>query len=145
MFCGTHEHVLDEKGRTSLPKDFRDVLKELKGKPWITVGPQFLTIFPPREFEAFSSKLADASSTIDSISHLQRLILGNAARCAFDRQGRIFIPAPLRKWASLDREIVIIGVGRRIEVWDRVRHLMDLEQTKMNYPGYTEILKEFGL
>ncbi len=145
MFWGSHDHVLDEKGRTSLPKLYRDLLQGLKGDPWITALTQCLTIFPPAEFDALRQKLTDASSTIESIQHLQRLILGNAAPAAIDRQGRMLIPPRLRKWAGLDRDIVFTGVGRRIEVWDRARLEADLEQTRMNYPSYTDILKEFGL
>ena len=145
MFFGSHDHVLDEKGRTSLPKDYRDTLKGLKGDPWITAFTQCLTIFPPTEFDALRKKLTDASTTIESIQHLQRLILSNATPATIDRQGRILIPPRLRKWAGLDREIVFAGVGRRIEVWDRARLEADFEQTRMNYSEYTDILKDFGL
>ncbi len=145
MFWGSHDHVLDEKGRTSLPKSYRETLKSLKGEPWITALTQCLTLFPAAEFDALREKLTHASSTIESIQHLQRLMLGNASPAGIDRQGRILIPPRLRKWAGLDREIVFTGVGRRIEVWDRARLDADLEQTKMDYSSYTDILKEFGL
>jgi len=145
MFFGSHDHVLDEKGRTSLPKDYRDTLKGLKGAPWITAFSQCLTIFPPAEFEALRNKLTDASSTIESIQQLQRLILSNAAPATIDAQGRILIPPRLRRWAGLDREIVFAGVGQRIEIWDRARLEADFEQTRMNYSEYTNILKDFGL
>jgi MraZ protein len=145
MFSGSYDHVLDEKGRTSLPKDFREILKGLKGDPWITAFRQCLNIFPPDEFEAFSIQLSAASQTIEDIQRLQRLILGMAARIPVDGQGRILIPPKLRKWACLDREIVFTGVGRTIEVWDRCRHEADLEQTRELYPAFTDTLKGFGL
>jgi MraZ protein len=145
MFWGSHEHVLDEKGRTSLPKEFRELLRGLKGDPWLTARTQCLTIFPPGEFDAFRKRLTDASSAIESIQRLQRLILGMAAPAAVDKQGRILIPPKLRKWAGLDREIVFTGVGKSIEIWDRARHEADLEQTRVLYPEFTEILKDFGL
>ena len=72
MFWGSYEHVLDEKGRTSLPKEFRDALKGQKGDPWITAFPQCLTIFPAAEFNELRTRLAEASSTIESIQRLQR-------------------------------------------------------------------------
>ncbi len=145
MFWGSHEHVLDEKGRTSLPKEFRVALRSQKGDPWITAFPQCLTIYPPREFQELRSQLTQASSTIESIQRLQRLILGMAARVPFDRQGRILIPPKLRRWAGLERELVLTGVGKRIEVWDRARHEADLEQTRSLYPEFTDTLKGFGL
>lgn len=145
MFWGSYDHVLDEKGRTSLPKDFRTALAALKSQPWLTSLPQCLAILPAREFEALRKKLTEASSTIESIQRLQRLILGMAVRCSVDRQGRILIPPKLRKWANLDREIVFTGVGTRIEVWDRARHEAELEQTRQLYAEYTKDLKEYDL
>ena len=145
MFSGSFDHVLDEKGRTSLPKEFRDTLKGMKGDPWISALPHCLTIFPAEEFEALRDQLANASRTIDAIQRLQRLILGMAARTPVDKQGRILIPPKLRKWAALEREIVFTGVGRGIEVWDRARHEADLEQTRQHYADYTDTLKDFGL
>ncbi len=144
-FWGCYDHVLDEKGRTSLPKQFRKTLATLKGVPWLTGLPQCLAILPPKEFEALRRKLTAASSTIDSIQRLQRLILGMASPCSIDRQGRMLVPPKLRKWAHLDREIVFTGVGGRIELWDRACHEAELEQTRLNYPDYTRDLKEFGL
>ena len=145
MFTGSHDHVLDDKGRTSLPKEYRELLKRSKGDPWITALPQCLVIVPPQEFEALSIKLSEASRTIEDILRLQRLTLGMAARAPIDKQGRILIPPKLRKWASLERDIVFTGVGKSIEVWDRARQEADLEQTRVLYPDFTDTLKTFGL
>ncbi len=145
MFWGCHDHVLDEKGRTSLPKDFRTLLSAQKHEPWITGLPQCLAILPSNEFDALRQKLTAASSTVDSIQRLQRLFLGMAVRCSVDKQGRILIPPKLRKWAHLDREIVFTGVGARIEIWDHARHEAELEQTRINYADYTKDLKEYDL
>ena len=145
MFWGSYDHVLDDKGRTSLPKEFRELLKGQKGPPWLTAFTQCLRIFPPQEWEVLRKRLSEASSTIESIQRLQRLILGMAAPAPSDKQGRILIPPKLRKWAHLDREIVFTGIGKAIEVWDRARHEQDLEETRLLYPGFTDTLKDFGL
>ncbi|MFQ5515484.1 MAG: division/cell wall cluster transcriptional repressor MraZ [Myxococcota bacterium] len=145
MFWGSHDHVLDEKGRTSLPKEFRELLKAFDGHAWLTAFPQCLTIFPPDEFDALQRKLTEASTTIKSIAGLRRLIVGMAAPASFDKQGRILIPPKQRRWAHLDREIVFTGVGRYIEVWDRALHAADLEETRGQHSDLTDILKEFGL
>ncbi len=145
MFYGSHDHVLDEKGRTSLPKGFRKTLEAYDGDPWLTALPWCLTIYPPDQFEALRRKLTEASSTIESVHGLQRMLLGQAVPAAVDRQGRILIPNRLREWASLKRDIVFTGVGDRIEVWDRARLAAALEQSRMNYSNYTEIQKDLGL
>ncbi len=145
MFCGSHDHVLDDKGRTSLPKDFRDALTKVKGTPWITALRNCLAIYTADEFATLQQRLTNASSINDSVQRIQRLIQGMAARCPADRQGRILIPPKLRAWSHLDRELVLTGVGNRIEVWDRNKHSVDLERTRDQYDELTRDFKEFGL
>ncbi len=145
MFSGSYDHVLDDKGRTSLPKEFRRELAGRKGDPWLTALPTCLAIYPNDEFAALQRVLAEASKVNASVQHVQRLITGMATRCPIDRQGRILIPPKTRTWATLAREIVLTGVGQRIEIWDRVRHQVELEQTRERYAEYTKDLQEFGL
>jgi MraZ protein len=143
-FAGAYEHVLDEKGRTSLPKEFRAQLAGPK-PPWMTALRDCLAIFTAEDFEKLQRRLAEASTTIDAIQRLQRLIVGMATPCPFDRQGRILVPPRLREWAFLDREIVFAGVGKRIELWDRGRHRAELEGTRASYGEFANLLREFGL
>jgi MraZ protein len=145
MFLGSHDHVLDEKGRTSLPKPFRESLREQEGEPWLTALPKCLTLFPAAVFEALAHKLIEASSVIEEIQALQGLILGKAVRSAIDRQGRILVPRRLREWATLDREIVFVGVGKRIDIWNPARLDAGLEPWKVSHSSYTAILKDFNL
>lgn len=142
VFWGSHDHVLDDKGRTSLPKDFREGLASLPGTPWITAYPQCLAVLPQPEFEAIQARLSGPAADSDSVQHLKRLILGMAAPCAIDKQGRILVPPKLRKWAGLERDIVFTGIGERIEIWDHARHERELEQTRDRYPEYTKDLRE---
>jgi MraZ protein len=147
MFTGSYDHVLDDKGRSSLPKEFRDSLSELRGTPRLTALRTCLAIFPPDQWEALQAKLSQASSVVDSIQRAQRLILGMAMPCPFDRQGRILIPPKLRDWAQLKREIVFSGLGNRIEIWDRGRHEAELRllQDENSYAEHMRELKEFGV
>jgi MraZ protein len=145
MFWGSFDHVLDDKGRTSLPKDFRETLAQVEGTPWITALRDCLAIYPQYVFEALQARLTAASSMIDSVQRMQRLINGMAAHCPFDRQGRILIPPKLRDWAHLERDLVLTGVGSRIEVWDRTRHTAHLETTREDYDVLTRDFGEFGL
>lgn len=145
MFWGSFDHVLDEKGRTSLPKEFRETLSRLKGDPWITAGRYCLTILPSAEFQDLHARLTEDGRDDDHpIESLLRLRIGKAKRCSFDRQGRILIPPDLRKWAYLDREIVFAGLGKFVEIWDRERHQVDLENTRASYPEYTRQLRRLG-
>lgn len=134
MFYGSHEHVLDDKGRTSLPKEFRDTLSKLKGQAWITAYPHCLAILPPAAFEDWQARLTGHSSRMDDAAQrIRRLILGMAVPCNFDRQGRILIPTALRLHAGIERELVFMGVGDEIEVWDRSRHIGEIGEAGANY------------
>ena len=144
MFGGSYDHVLDEKGRTSLPKEFRAQLAGTK-PPTLTALRYCLAIFTAAEFDALRKRLSSASSTNDAVQGLQRLITGMASPCTVDRQGRILIPPKLREWSYLEREIVFSGVGSRIEIWDRARLGAELERVRQNYPELAREVKEFGL
>jgi MraZ protein len=145
MFLGSHDHVLDEKGRTSLPKPFRESLREHEGEPWLTALPKCLTLFPEAVFQALAHKLIEASSLIEEIQDLQGLILGKAVRSAIDGHGRILIPRRLREWGALDREIVFVGVGKRIDIWNPARLDAGLEPLRVSHSSHTPILKDFNL
>jgi MraZ protein len=137
VFWGSHVHVLDDKGRTSLPKDHREILERFEGDAWITAYPDCLAIFPAEAFASLRERLLGPTADMDSIQHLQRLIVGMAAPCSVDKAGRILIPPMLRSWARLERDIVVAGCDDRIEIWDRSRHQTELEQTRERYPEYS--------
>jgi transcriptional regulator MraZ len=140
MFWGCHEHVLDEKGRTSLPKEFRELLTRGPESPWLTVGAQCLTIFPAAVFNRLRERLA-AEVLNDDAEALERLLVGNATPCSVDRQGRILIPPPLRRRARLEREIVFTGLTDRVEIWDRARYEAAIASTQENYAQHSRLLR----
>jgi MraZ protein len=131
VFYGSHEHVLDDKGRTSLPKDFRESLKSQKADPWITAGAHCLSIFTAAQFEKIRSRLTEDPLPDARIIGQQRLILGNATRCKVDGQGRILVPLTLRKHAKLQRDIVFAGRGTLIEVWDRSLWKAEMDRARL--------------
>ena len=137
MFWGSYDHVLDDKGRTGLPKEFRTRLDKLKGSAWITLAQGCVVILPDAEFEDRQRRYAGYSERREK---LRRLTLGMAHRCNVDKQGRFLIPPTLRSKGRLDREIVIVGVGEYIEIWDRALHARELEDVQANYGTYTRDL-----
>jgi MraZ protein len=140
MFWGCHEHVLDEKGRTSLPKEFRELLSRASESPWLTAGQECLSLFPAEVFKRLRDRLA-AEVLNDSAEALERLIVGNATPCGVDRQGRILIPPPLRRRARLEREIVFTGLTDRVEIWDRARYEAAIANTQENYAQHSRLLR----
>jgi len=134
-FMGSFDHVLDDKGRTSLPRAFRATLEAEQRPAYLTAKPLCLAIYPFAEFHRLRREYAELH--IDSRERLERLHLGNAQEIAVDRQGRILIPPALRRHAALMRDILFLGVGERIEIWDRGRYAIDQQQTSAEYAQHT--------
>jgi MraZ protein len=116
LFLGTHHPRLDEKGRLFLPARFRDALA---GGLVITRGQErCLYVFPDAEFARLYEQLRQAPTTNKSTRDYQRLFLSGASNEVPDKQGRVTVPPPLRDYAGLTRDCVVIGAGPRLEVWD---------------------------
>ena len=116
MFLGTYEPRLDDKGRLILPAKYRD---QLQGGLVMTRGQEHcLYIFPMSEFENMLERLNQAPMTSKEARTYKRVFLSGANDQVPDKQGRITIPVALREYASLEREVAVIGSGAHVEVWD---------------------------
>ncbi|GAB3060566.1 division/cell wall cluster transcriptional repressor MraZ [Sediminivirga luteola] len=116
MFLGTHYQRLDDKGRLILPAKFRE---ELKDGLVLTRGQEHcLTLFSLGEFEAVHEEMRKAPMTKKEARDYLRVFLSGAASETPDKQGRITVPQILRRYAGLDRDIAVIGMGNRAEIWD---------------------------
>lgn len=116
MFLGTYEPKLDAKGRVILPAKFRDQLSE--GLVLTRGQDRCLYVFPQSEFADMFEQLRIAPTTSKNARDYIRVLLSGAADVIPDKQGRVTVPAHLREYASLDRELVVIGAGNRAEIWD---------------------------
>ncbi len=137
MFLGCHDHVLDEKGRTSLPKDFRKQFASLADDPVLTSLDDCLAIYPADAFDRLLAHYSQPGLN-QARERLKRLTIGMACRISVDRQGRILIAGRLRELAGLERDIVFTGVGNYIEIWDRSRHERAIEKTRNEYGDLTK-------
>lgn len=116
MLLGTHAPKLDEKGRLFLPAKFRD---ELQAGLVITRGQEnCLYVFSAAEFQAVHDKIRQAPVTSVDARNYLRVFLSGASDELPDKQGRVTIPAALRQYAGLDKDLVVIGVGSRAEIWN---------------------------
>ncbi|MEY4409264.1 MAG: division/cell wall cluster transcriptional repressor MraZ [Actinomycetota bacterium] len=116
MLLGTHTPKLDDKGRLFLPAKFRD---ELSDGVVITRGQErCLYVFPAKEFASIMEKLRQAPASVKDARDYMRVMLSGASDETVDKQGRVSLPALLRQYAGLSKELVIIGVGSRAEIWD---------------------------
>ena len=119
MFTGEYNHTIDAKGRMIVPAKFRE-----------TAGEEFvitrsldgcLSMYAPQEWQILEEKLNALPMTNEKARRLKRFLLGSAAVCEVDKQGRILIPAPLREKAELEKDVKLIGVGDHVELWDKAK------------------------
>ncbi len=114
---GSYQHTLDAKGRVFLPAKYRE---SMGTSIYMTRGLEnCLYLFSETEWENFSDKIK--TLTIGNARNIQRIFLGNAAQSDVDGQGRIAIPQPLRAYAMLDKDVTVVGVSSRVEIWDTAR------------------------
>ena len=117
MLIGEYEHSLDVKGRLILPAKIRE---DMGVKFIITKGLDgCLFGFSQSEWNNFEEKLKTLPLTNKNARDFVRFFLSGATECEMDKQGRFLIASNLREYAKLEKEAVIIGVGTRIEIWDK--------------------------
>ena len=129
LLTGNYERTLDEKLRLALPKPLRESLSD-EGPLIVTPGTDgSLALFPEASFAAFAEKLAARSPTGRDVRAFSRLLYAQSHRVEVDAQGRIRLPAELAQLAGLEDDVILLGVGDRIELWNKSRweaYLSDL-------------------
>ena len=136
MFLGTHYPKLDVKGRLFLPARYRE---PLQGGLVMTKGQErCLYAFPRDDFLAYAKKLQEAPLSSKNARDYVRVLLSGASDELPDRQGRVTIPPPLREYAGLTKDCVVIGAGSRVEIWDAARWSDYLGPSEGAYAELTE-------
>lgn len=119
MFLGEYQHTLDSKGRLILPSAFRE---QLSDGLVMTVGvDNCLTVHPQAEWENVLSGLRNLRTTDRRERMFARMMTSSAHAEELDKQGRVTIPARLREYGSLDRDVTVVGADARVELWDSER------------------------
>ena len=117
MLIGEYEHSLDAKGRVIMPAKLREDMGE---KVILTKGLDgCLFGFSQAEWANFEEKLKTLPLTNKNARNFVRFFLSGATECEMDKQGRFLVVSNLREYAEMDKEIVVIGVGNRIEMWNK--------------------------
>ena len=119
LFHGVTQLALDAKGRLAIPARHRDALGNGASRVVITADPsRCLLVYPPDAWEPIQARLMSLSSFDERIRGLQRLIVGHADDVEIDASGRVLVPPALRQYARLDKHVVLVGQGRKFELWD---------------------------
>ena len=117
MLIGEYEHSLDAKGRLIMPAKLRTDMGE---KFIITKGLDgCLFVFAQNEWSNFESKLNELPLINKNARDFVRFFLSGATECEIDKQGRFLLVNTLREYAEITKEVIIIGVGTRLEIWDK--------------------------
>ena len=117
MLIGEYEHSLDVKGRLIMPSKLREDVGE---KFIITKGLDgCLFVFSQSEWIKFEEKLKTLPLSNKNARDFVRFFLSGATECEIDKQGRFLIASNLREYANMEKDVVIIGVGTRLEIWNK--------------------------
>jgi len=119
MFYGEYEHALDNKGRLIIPSKFREVLKDhFVENFFVTRGlDKCLFVFTEPEWRLQEQKFKTLSFTKPEARKFNRLFFSGACEVVCDKQGRILLPQYLQTFANIDKDVMIVGVANRFEIW----------------------------
>ncbi|MBW2056122.1 MAG: division/cell wall cluster transcriptional repressor MraZ [Deltaproteobacteria bacterium] len=145
MFRGKYEHTIDSKGRVKLPSRFWDVLQERYDENLIITNLDgCLSAYPLEEWNRVEEKIDALPGMKQEVRRFKRFFLGSAVDCGVDRQHRILIPPSLRQFAGLKRDIVLVGLINRFEIWAKDRLDPEMNLVRDNFEDIVAPLGEFG-
>ncbi len=139
VFQGGANLFLDGKGRMTVPARHRDILKAVADdRLTITKSPKrCLIVFPRPAWETFRAKLLQLPMSADD---WRRIFIGSAMDVDIDGASRVLVPPELREWAGLERDVLLMGMGARFELWDKVRH--DAHEASVMAAGLPSVLQD---
>ena len=114
---GAHSYQLDPKGRLSLPARFREALAD---GVWVTIGQDgCLFAFPRVEWQRYADEVSASPLSDAQGRAYQRLFFGSSDELRLDVQGRLTLPGRLRDAVGIGKDVIVLGVRDRMEIWDR--------------------------
>ena len=143
MFLGEYQHTLDVKGRITIPSKFREQLQE---RFVATKGlDNCIFLYPMDEWQAIENKLKSLPFTRADVRAFARFFFSGASELEVDKQGRVVLPGNLRDYAGIDKEVIIIGVGTRVEIWSNDSWNEYNQKAESGYEEIAESLVDLGI
>lgn len=143
MLIGEYKHTIDSKKRLAIPAKFRQSLGE---KAVITKGLEnCLVIYTLREWEKHAQKLEELPSAQSDARNFARMMLSGASDVELDKLGRILIPDYLKNYACLGKNVAILGLSNKIEIWDSGKWEEHKKKTEAESGDIAERLRELGI
>ena len=141
MFMGEYSHSIDAKGRLIVPSKFRE---QLGNEFVVTKGLDgCLYVYSNEEWQRIEENLREKPLTSKDARMFVRFFFAGAANCEVDKQGRILLPANLREYAGIDKDVVSLGVYSRVEIWSKERYAQQDGSADMD--AIAEHMAELGI
>jgi MraZ protein len=146
VFRGQYYHTIDDKGRIILPSRLREVFTEKKdNRLVITNWDGYLMVFPYDEWRVIEEKVSHQSILRKEVRAFQRFFMSGAVDCTLDSQGRFLLPPNLREFAKLDREIVLAGMIKVLEIWSKQRFEEEMKAAGENLDSFRDYMADLGI
>jgi len=149
VFRGQYYHTIDGKGRIIFPARLREVFTEKSnGQIVITKLNEYLLVFPYNEWEIIEQKIWHQSLLRRQVRDFQRFFMSSAVDSTLDSQGRILIPPHLREYAHLEKDIVLVGMLRNVEIWDKDRFEAEMKrmgEQNTDSQGFLDYMADLGI
>ncbi|MBU0455936.1 MAG: division/cell wall cluster transcriptional repressor MraZ [Pseudomonadota bacterium] len=145
MFRGIQALNIDEKGRMAIPNRYRQqLLEEAHGEIIVTIDTEqpCLLMYPLPLWEEIEEKIAKLPSFHPVTRRVQRLLMGHAMEIEMDSHGRILLPAELRDYAAIEKTVMLVGQGKKFEIWDEALWKQSRDEWIGQGLGATEELPE---
>lgn len=146
VFRGRYNHTIDAKGRIIFPARLREIFAEkYDNKLVITNWDGYLLVFPYEEWVLIEERVFEQSIIRKEVRAFQRLFMSGAVDCTFDSHRRILVPPTLRSYANLEKEIVIAGMGKSIEIWNKERFEEEINKSSQNIEEFSDYMADLGI
>ena len=146
MFRGRYEHTIDKKGRVSIPYKYREILSDKSDNALIITNfDSCLIAFPKDEWEMLEKKVAKLPQMKPEVKAFQRYFISGAIECPLDKQGRVMIPQSLRQYAKLEKEVILVGLVKRFEIWAKDRWESEFDKCRERFENSGDILGDLGI
>ena len=146
MFRGRYEHAIDSKGRVSIPSKFREILREKYDENLvITNFDRCLIAFPHEEWtNRVEEKVKSLPLLKKEARTFLRFFYSSGSDCPIDKLGRILIPQALRDYANLQKDVVLVGEGMKIEIWNKLLWEEEYRKSQEGFDQMGDTLADLG-
>lgn len=147
-FSGKHYKTMDAKGRLIIPAPFREILSSNHSSKLIITNEVFdkcLCAYAVDEWQQLIDRVNQLPQTSDAVKYYTRRVIGSAVESEIDKQGRVLVSPALRVDSGLNGEVVLLGLGNRIEIWDKTELEIVADPSKIDAKAFKEEFADLGL